>query len=164
MFIRTLSAGKTPWYRKAVCLFFMFCLTAGTLSIIGCKDEPDGSATVIGTWTSPYDMYLINKGNFVHDYGGQGEYNYSGIIKEFFAFDNASGIIYFEYDAPNAAAGKFNAVYYKELTAATVKMATAINGAPDYSNPATATLDEAKTKFTKEAVGTYVTMWGSYTK
>jgi hypothetical protein len=158
----TLPAGKTPWYKKAFFLFFMFCLTAGTLSFIGCKDEPDESAAIIGNWTSQYnDGYNINKNSFVYDDGGYG-YGYSGTIKEFVEFNSTSGIIYFEYDTPTEVAGKFNAIYYKNLTAATVEMGTASNA--DYSNPAVATLEEAKQTFTRETVGTYVTMWGTYTK
>jgi hypothetical protein len=164
-------------------LLVMLCLSSALF--IGCKDEPENKeepknpedpgyqldSRLIGTWEDQWggnadnaDGYIITATRvdyFFNGYGSEGV-QYGGTIEYVTTVSNA-GIIIIKYDnnAYNATlVGKFNAIYYEDLKAGvSVGMSTATN-LSDWSDPATSTLDEAKTTFTIGNTGNYIGMFG----
>ena len=130
--------------------------------------------TLRGEWvsippgsTTPADYYVIEADTlqYVFDDPEWGNFGYKGNIRFVSNYSSSSGIIIIEYTQGVSDPGKsFAGIYYRNLTNSTVQLANAIN--PDYSPADTATLNEAKTKFTRNKMDTYVS-WGvvqPYTK
>jgi hypothetical protein len=97
------------------------------------------------------------------DYGYAGDdntgTNFKGKIRFVSNYSSTSGVIIIEYTEkpayPLYNGLSFFAIYYRNLNAAWVQLANAIN--PDrQSAPDTATLEEAVAKFTRMNTGTYV--------
>jgi hypothetical protein len=133
---------------------------------VGCEHDVNTSGSIFGAWTSEYgDGYTITDSNVVYD-DGYGYFGFTGTVEAIVEINAESGIIYFAYVSAQddqGLVGKYNAIYYLDLTLTTAKMGTAAN--VDYSNPATDTLSEAKAKFTAGTVGIYLTSGGgAYTK
>jgi len=95
---------------------------------------------------------------------------YEGTIHSVTNFNTSSGVIIVEYTDGtyyDPDSNHFNATYYRDLSANSVQLAEAwdLSTSPA-SNAGTATLEEAKTKFTMGNEGNFVD-WGnvlSYTK
>ena len=110
---------------------------------------------------------MTNKSTFqyVFDDPEWGNFGFKGDIRFVSNYSSSSGVIIIELTQGASNPGKpFTGIYYRNLTSSTVQLANAIN--PDYSSADTATLDEAKTKFTRNKMDTYVS-WGivqPYTK
>jgi len=188
MFTSIIPVGKGVRRNKAASLLFAICIAAAVVFVAGCKDEPDEKGSLIGTWTSSAgDSYTI--GSTAVTYSDPykdtahtppwADASFQGTIRNNPSFENESGVIIIEYvtkptdgayDANyqltgpgTQPAGNFIAVYWKDLTTSSISLATATN-LTDYSNPATATLGEAETKFTIAKAGDFVGQWGAYSK
>jgi hypothetical protein len=133
--------------------------------LVGCNPNPSGP--ILGIWASTAgDGYTITIDKVVYD-DGFGYFGFDGTIENVAETNDVSGIIYFKYTSSQSdpeVIGKYNAVYYKDLTPDTAQIATASGLVAPYPNPATETLAEAKKKFTTGTVGDYVGFWGAYTK
>jgi hypothetical protein len=89
--------------------------------------------------------------------------NYKGIVRFVSNYSETSGVIIIEYtEKPSYAfynGNSFFGIYYRIIDNDTIQIANSIN--PDgLSAPDTATLNEAKEKFTRFNMGTYVN-WGT---
>jgi len=157
---------------KRVVRYVGFALIAGALvwGAASCETGSDSTGSVIqGTWLDPIpgDNYTITDTTVTYDDNyddPEYEMSFTGTIGDHTGFTQSSGIIYFQYTAPDDTnKNKYNALYWRALTGSSVELSVAIN--PDYSNPAVTTLQEAKTKFTLHNTGDWVTYWGGpYTK
>ncbi|MDR1174415.1 MAG: fibronectin type III domain-containing protein [Treponema sp.] len=146
----------------------------------------EGSSSIeslLGTWTSIYDdSYTITGTMLSYDdgYGGK----ISGTIRYINNFNAASRVIIIEYTeegkptyndydenfniiaGPFDPPGYFQGVYYKSLSAGSVQMGNATDASKSghLAAPETATLDEAKNKFTQDAASTFMSFYGTYSK
>jgi hypothetical protein len=122
------------------------------------------------TWSSSGDGYIIGTNNFQYtsDYDGA----FTGVISFVSNYSANSGVIIIKYtnppthliwetDQPFYDGKDFTAIYYQNLTGNTVQLATVVN-LVDYSSVNTASLEEAKAKFTRSQIGNYVGAWGTY--
>jgi hypothetical protein len=113
------------------------------------------NSRLIGSWRSDYDDgYVISDTALSYNAGYDSSFSFTGDIRYFKKFDDASGVIVIEYTAPptyNALPGAFFGIYYWGLTPARVYLAntTEINSVPPYAPPETATLEAAIAKFTQ---------------
>jgi hypothetical protein len=148
-----------------------------TLAVSGCNlygevggDYNNESNTLppllAGAWTAfyagvPLDGYTITDTEITYGDGGAGggSFDYTGTIRFVSNFDAASGVVIIEYTIPPSYPGynglSFFAVYYRDLSAGSVRLANATT-LSDFSAPDTATLEEAKAKFTRMSMGSYV--------
>jgi hypothetical protein len=186
MFTPIILARKGAWHKRAFSVVFAFCVAAAIVVFVGCKDEPDEKDNLIGTWTDATggDGYTISAKTLTYNGYADQEHNppyydtnFEGKIVNDPNLEGKNGVIIIEYTkkpidgvwennvctGPAAPLeGNFIAIYWKNLTAGSVDMAGAI--ATDYSNPATVTLQEAKTKFTIETANIYAIMYGAYSR
>jgi hypothetical protein len=120
-----------------------------------------------GKWRSysygnPSDGYTITDTEITYDDGSGGAWGmgYTGTIRFVSNYSSASGVIIIEYTIPPTYDGyngnDFFAIYYKELTATTMKMANTTLLNEGNTCPDTATLKEAVEKFTRMQMGNYV--------
>ena len=121
---------------------------------------PDG---LIGTWSfdgTNADRYTIDSDTIKHEMVWESDdYGFTGTISFVSNYSSSSGVIIFEYSSGDfITPGTYDAVYYRDLTPTTVKLADAIN-LNDFSSSATATLDQAVAKFTRGNWGKFVN-WG----
>jgi hypothetical protein len=136
--------------------------------------NPIPISTLYATWTSQYgDSYTISSSALSYDSGYGTEYNYEGDRINIVTFNNTNtaGVIIFRYTKttsstnPNPEVGTFTAVYYRNLTASSVDMATAnLGAAGNYETPTAKTLTAARAQFTVDKEGDYAGIYGSYTK
>jgi len=131
---------------------------------------PEAPSALRGSWAASYgDHYEITATTLTYHSESEptDQYYYcdEGTIRSVIIFDSTSGVIIVEYTASEYGdpAKPFNATYYRNLTATTVEMGTAVT-LSDYSPSGTATLAEAETKFTLGNAGDFIGQWGSYTK
>jgi len=172
------SLGRSKTLLKRAVLV---CLTLGLLWAVlaSCDSGTIGGddvnipgalpAELAGTWED-YDSFTIdtttNPATLEYDGGGWGDYQ--GTIVFVSNYDSKSGLIIVEYTTGAPDTGKpFHSIYYLNLTSGTVSLNNTWqdNGGGDY-NADTATLDEAKEKFTLGQMGNYmdVSQAPTYTK
>jgi hypothetical protein len=106
-------------------------------------------------------VYTITGETIEYGYGGENSIGtgFKGTIRFVSNYSSGSGIIIIEYTEkpayPLYNGLDFFGIYYRNLNTDSVQLANAAN-LPDYSAPDTATLDEAKGKFTRIKMGLYV--------
>jgi len=169
--------------KKGFFAAFVFVLLTGFL--IGC-DSNQGTAAgenmlpngLLGRWVDPAfgDGYELTRSSgterlveFFPDFGEPGDVNFvpgsinEGIIRHVIVLTNTAGIIITEHtgnNIPNPSL-PFGAVSYRNLTAASVEMATAWElSAVPMVRALAANLDEAKEKFTADTILNYIGFWG----
>ena len=174
-----MSSFLSSFPKKFLNAVFVLVLLAAVL--VSCDsniaDDTNDEGTLpeglIATWSSIWgDGYRIGKTDFQYtsDYGDA----YAGTIEFVSNYSNNSGVIIIKYSTPPANliygteqpfynGNDYTAVYYRNLTNAEVDLARAIN-LIDFSSVDTATLNEAKSKFTRGKMGDYVGAWGSYNR
>ena len=145
-------------------------------AVIGCASNitDDGTNTqgtlpeqLRGEWVftplgsdSPADYYIINENTLQYvmddpDYGS----DFTAPIRFVSNYSGDSGVIIIEYTQGYIFGAKyddeypFTGIYYKNLSGNTVQLANAYDG---NGRTETATLDEAKAKFTRNKMDTYV--------
>jgi hypothetical protein len=111
----------------------------------------------------PAEIYTITGDTIEYGYGGgESDTGFSGIIRFVSNYSSDSGIIIIEYtEKPSYLLFNgldFFGIYYRNLREDSVQIANAIN-LDDNSAPDTATLEEAKARFTRMKMGLYVN-WG----
>ncbi|MDR2080104.1 MAG: hypothetical protein LBP74_10330 [Treponema sp.] len=147
---------------------FLFTLTA---LLPGCKHEPDPfvddgklNSGLIGTWKASgendygswSDTYTIKtaQGSAIGIISHPEGYSWkNATIVHVFNFNETSGCLIVKYTAGNAV--KYSAVYFKNLSDASVLLGDAFGPPPGYLDPAVDTLDEAITKFAPENASAY---------
>jgi hypothetical protein len=152
-----------------------FLVVFPVLVFFGCDlyGKPGGDDTNIegglpsslrGRWAfppeNPSELYTVTADTVEYGYGdGSSPMDFKGTIRFVSNYSAGSGVIIIEYtERPTYEAYNglsFFAVYYQELRADSVELANATNLA-DYSAPDTATLEEAKAKFTRGRMGSFV--------
>ncbi|GHV62919.1 hypothetical protein AGMMS49587_11230 [Spirochaetia bacterium] len=161
---------KNVFYRFAV-----LCLVMGALSFVGCGDGA-GGGNLIGTWTSTFgESYTITTDTVTYDAGAMGaEFSYAGTIRNAPNFANPYGIIIIEYTQkptyydygpapdyaktnPHIPVNNFQAIYWKDLTTASVGLAQT-------NEEEKATLSDATAAFTLDNESTYISYYGGYSK
>ncbi|MFP3089489.1 hypothetical protein LQZ21_04090 [Treponema sp. TIM-1] len=159
MFSPHLLFRRSLLLRKALPLFFLLCLVMGSVLFSSCDwsgGDSGGGGTLTGTWSSGSDGYEITSTTltYISDYG----YGFIGNIRDRIEFSPTSGVIIVEYTTPPTAynpPGKFQGVYYKDLTANSVKLGSAYTVA-DYTVPVeVTTLALAREKFKLENIALY---------
>ena len=106
------------------------------------------------------DGYIITGTTVEYFYDkGSSPTDYKGTIEFVSNYNSNSGLIIIEYTVKPTYSGYNNgdyfAVYYRNLGTNSVQLANTTT-LPDYSCPDTATLEEAKAKFTRMTMGNYV--------
>ncbi len=125
---------------------FAAMMFVAVLSFAGCKQQPEETPTIYGTWMSQYD-----EGYKITDTTIEYIDNFYGFGWEAELVEVADPYIYYK------ASGKYSAVAYKELSKDSCKFATAYKA--DGKSPVD-TLEEAKTEFT---IGNkYFEIYGTY--
>ena len=116
-------------------------------------------ASITGIWSfdgTDADRYTISAGTIRHEMVYEEvDYGFSGTIDFVSNYSTDSGVIIFK----DSADDKFKAVYYRDLTANTVRLADAYTG---FILAETITLEDAIAKFTRGNWGDYVD-WGIVT-
>ena len=174
---------RSRFFKQNVWFAGLSLVLGAALALAGCSNSNNDVtfAWISGTWNSAQsDGYVITGGHL--SYGYSGTISYQGNIQYVEYFTPDSGVIIFEYDAngkpqyyegydenynpignPQDPPGDFIAVYFKNLTASTGQFATAY----DASKPLgceVGTLAAAKDTFTLQALDSFVSYWGGYTK
>ncbi|WP_062328015.1 hypothetical protein [Treponema endosymbiont of Eucomonympha sp.] len=156
---------------------FALCLAASAALFVGCKnnvndnsfaDSHELNAKLIGEWKfeyeGGYELYAITTTTFVYG-GASGEAGYSetfsGTIEYASNFSDNGVIIVQSDNLPDyfgESGNQYLGIYYRDLTAKTVKIAnpTDLNHTDGYGPTATDTLDGAKAKFTVDAAVDFV--------
>ncbi|GHU93584.1 hypothetical protein FACS189479_05170 [Spirochaetia bacterium] len=151
---------KNALLRNAFSLFAVFALVMGALSFVGCNDDSGFvddhklNSGLIDDWkytfAEGYDQYMIDATKLVYtfNYGGVTT-SFTGSIEYIYNFSETAGVIIVQYTAYNlgygATVGQYQGVYFRDLTALTVKLGSAY--ASDYSVVEVADLAAAKEKF-----------------
>jgi hypothetical protein len=167
MFSPDSFSKKALLAKRAFSLFFLLCLVTGAAVFIGCQSEDDDTfvddhnlnSGLEGTWllsgTYP-DGYTITinsdgkTGTIEHNPGGFSWQN--ATIEYVYNFNETSGSLIIKRED-----GKYSAVFFNDLSAATVRLGDAFDPTPpDYPDPAVDALEEAKTKFGPE----HANEWG----
>ncbi|MDR2362901.1 MAG: hypothetical protein LBD65_00590 [Spirochaetaceae bacterium] len=154
------SSVRKRFLVKNVLPFFALCLVMGSALFSSCDWWSGGEDhfSLIGTWRSDYDGYEITGTTMTYiDNSGYG-YGFTGTIREFVEFTGASGVILVEYTTPPTAytpPGNFQGVYYKDLTANSVKLGNAYNVANPTTQVEVASLALAREKFKLANIGLY---------
>lgn len=145
--------------QKGFPLFFALCLVMGSALFSSCDwGGGTGDYSLVGKWSSGSDGYEITDTTMI--YTGYTGYSFKAKIHEIIEFDPAaiSGVIIVEYTTKPTAytpPGNFQGVYYKDLTAKSVKLGSAYTAA-DYTNPVeVSTLAAAREKFKKDNIALY---------
>jgi len=148
------------------------CLTLGLLWAVfaGCDTGTLGEddvnipgtlpAGLAGTWMTEYDSFAIDTttspATLEYGDGGFG-FGYKGNIVFVSNYDSRSGLIIIEYTAGVPDIGKpFHAIYYLNLSSGTVELNNTSDATREDWNADTATLNEARTKFTRGKMGNYI--------
>jgi len=155
-------------------LFFTIAL----FLFFSCDTEPDNKGNLNGTWASAFDSYKIDiltdkieyTGNYKADIVNSPDYNaeHGVLIIKFtwyyeteYSWDPPYDIISEgETDAYN---GKYGAVYWRNLTDASVQMADAYDTVT-FTHAMFDDLSAAQSNFTLDKTGDYISVWGSYAK
>jgi hypothetical protein len=175
MFSRIFSRRKGVSAGKALPLFLALCFVMGAAFFSGCAMEADGGGSIYGVWKSSWgETWIITPMTVTRD-------TYTGTIVNAPDFGASAGVIiikytkkpqYYDYDlnyppnitgGPYPPPGDYYAIYWKELTAASVELADAWN-IPDFSHngaPETKTLNDAEKKFTLDNVALYVAQYSA---
>jgi hypothetical protein len=176
MFSRIFSRRRGVFARKALPFFLALCFVTGAALFSGCAmDGGDGGGSIYGSWKSSFgETWTITPVTVTGD-------AYAGTIVNNPDFGASAGVIiikyttkpqYYDFDSnppydvtggPYDPPGDYYAIYWKELTAASVEIANAwditdfsYNGAPE-----TKTLEEAEKKFTLDNVALYVSLYST---
>ncbi|MDR2759063.1 MAG: hypothetical protein LBB78_06765 [Spirochaetaceae bacterium] len=158
MFSPHSSLRKSFWVKRIFPLFFVVCLVMGSALFSSCdwNGGDSGGGSLTGTWNSGSDGYEIT--NTTLKYIGVAGYSFTSNIREIIEFDRTSGVIIVQYIThPTAYSppGNFQGVYYKDLTASSVKLGSAY----DVANPGTpveaTSLPLAREKFKQENIALY---------
>jgi hypothetical protein len=168
--------GKPPSARPPLRAFFALALV---LLLFGCElygtvggdnaniqgSLPDllrGEwAYLPGTSGAPSDGYIINGDliEYVYHREGGSEMDFKGKIVFVSNYSSGSGLIIIEYTVPPSYpdynGNAFCAVYYRNLKSNSVQVANTTTF-PGNTCADTATLEEAKAKFTRMTMGNYV--------
>jgi hypothetical protein len=148
---------KSLWLKSVFSLFFVVCLVMGSTLFSGCDwNGGEDHFSLTGTWNSGYDGYVITPAAMIYtdDYG----YGFTANIREIVEYSHNSGVILVEYTTlPTAYTppGRFQGVYYKDLTAKSVKLGSAYNAASPGTPVEVTTLALAKEKFKLENIALY---------
>jgi len=146
------------------------------------KSWLDGSR-LEGTWESPQggDSFIINMGTLQLEYddGGWGM-DYSGNIQGIMLFNasGTAGVIFIEYSetgkptdwdwsdsdnpVPIPVEGDFVGIFFRNLTSTSGQFAAPAD--KNFRTPAQTTLEQAKSAFTEDTAGNYVSVWVTYEK
>jgi hypothetical protein len=148
-------------------LFFFSCELYGKPGGDDTNIEGKLPSGLLGQWAfpkeNPSELYSITADTVQYGYGnGSSPMDFKGTIRFVSNYSGDSGVIIIEYTDPPSYE-KYNdrpffAIYYWNLLPNSVQLANATT-LPDYSAPDTATLEEAKAKFTRGKRGNYVD-WG----
>jgi hypothetical protein len=150
-------------FGKAFPLVLGLCLLAGALGLTGCpmeESDPDFGndlGSLIGNWSSGTDGYEISETVLQYDDGLAAGSQYDGMdftgsIEYHKKFSETAGVIIVKYITPpnGSASGKYQGVYYKDLSATKVTMGNAFTVADYTQRVEVGSLEEAKTKFASE--------------
>jgi hypothetical protein len=166
MFTRTFSFGRNRALRLAVSLVLALGLVAGALSLAGCGEEGK-TGNLVGTWKNIYKpgepeefITTISITDSAVDYEG----TYKATIENDPDFEAKSGVLiikFTEYTFDPDNVGKYSGLYWKDLKPSSVAFADAYGPEKDPDtgfklHNIVATLEEARTKYTKDTVGNFV--------
>jgi hypothetical protein len=172
-----------PYKRILSLLLIALC---AVLVFVGCPTEPEEEEIILfRTWKSTFGDSYVLKTDTLEYAGDSGSYKGAVRAINFFTADMKSGVIiyeyldgqdqkYYDYDpdtfektgGPVDPPGKFNAAYFSDLTASTIKLGGAYSLTENGGHGCEATsLEAALTKFnSQDAAQTYCGTPGTYTK
>jgi hypothetical protein len=151
-------------------VFLVLCLCLGAGLFTGCDtgatpplEIPGNIAPLVGYWDSGTgDGYIITAATL--EYYGYTDARFTSKVREVINFDASSGVIIVEYTTTPIGVGyvptdNFLGIYYRNLTANSVKLANSYTVANWLTPVETATLDQALAKFTLANVDLFVNNW-----
>jgi hypothetical protein len=155
------------FFAFAVILLFSRCEIYGKVG--GDDTNIEGALPYLlqGEWAyiptasgAPADGYIITNNTIEYAYdNGSSPTDYKGTIEFVSNYSSGSGLIIIKYTAKPAYSGYNNndyfAIYYRNLRTNSVQLANT-TALPAYTCADTATLEEAKAKFTRMTAGNYV--------
>lgn len=148
-----------------------FVLLALVTVIAGCSSDTSDSGNLNGVWVSAYDKYTVDVSAKTVMYGDDFGSYCVGAIENSPNYEADHGVLIVNFsslalygtDYSDLLLPGYGAVYWSELKAGSVKMATALD-LITYAPVIFGTIDEAKANFTFDKVNDYIGMWGTYTK
>jgi hypothetical protein len=166
---RSQSYYSTSFNNKFKILFLLL-----TFLFIGCSQNGSpstnetGGVTLNGSWISEFDDgYIINlsASTLKYDDGGYGT-GYDGTIVEIVKFNNSgtAGVILIKYinkpfyfATEDQPAGDYIGIYFRKLTSKQGEFSTPYT--EEDPIPAKTSFEEAKTSFTEDKTGDYISFW-----
>jgi hypothetical protein len=164
-----LSRNRLSWARGGIfTLLLALSFVCATLAFTGCEhnvnqtftDDHELNSGLIGTWKMAgdgwSDTYIITDDSVSHP-DGFSPYN-NAKIEYVYNFNKTSGCIIARY-TDGSDTGKYNAVYFKDLSKDSVLLGDAYDTSISYPNDndsSVATLEEAKQRFSPANAS----MWG----
>jgi hypothetical protein len=156
------------FFALAVIILFSGCELYGMVGGDDTNIEGALPSLLQGEWAyipassgSPGDGYIITGNNIEYVYHGTDNIgaDFKGTAVFVSNYNSSSGLIIIQYTVPPTYSGyngnSFCAVYYRNLRSQSVQLANATT-LPLNTCSDTATLEEAKVKFTRMTVGDYV--------
>jgi hypothetical protein len=158
-----------------------FILLAMTAIMTGCNTDPEPDLVpgpsgtslpdgLLGKWATSVDSFLITRSSGIetveYDDGGYG-YGYKGTVRFVSQFDNSTGVIIIqltEFSPSQERSKPYHAIYYLDfkpgdsisLNNTSILSVAYDPDKPTANNADTATLEEAKEKFTRDRIFEYV--------
>ena len=119
----------------------------------------------VGLWATDFDRYNITNSSLDYFAEGWGEEWPPVILKGSIAravdFSSTAGVLIIMItEASSNTVGRYTAVYYRDYTSASIRLATAIGSAPDFLPVEADSLSAALGLFTAENSSVHVIDWG----
>ena len=158
-----LSSSAYALYLRFLAVLFCLTLLFGSCSM-GNDEMEDTGFIPMGLWTTSFDRYEINNGFLDYFAEGWGEDWPPGILKGNIAravdFSSTAGVLIIRVtEASSNTVGRYTGVYYRDYAGASIRLATAIGPAPDYSPVEAASLSAALSLFTVDNSNLHVIDW-----
>jgi hypothetical protein len=176
------SGGKIRAFGRVLSLFLALGLVIGALSLLGCDLDDDDdfvddhqlNSRLVGNWKLHYEGSYESGGETI-EYSGDEEYkidaiaktitlndtgsfsSFTGSIEYVYNFSETAGVLIIKYteNTDDTKKNKYSAVYFRNLTATTVKLGAPYD-ASDTSAPVEVdSLAAAKEKFKPANISLY---------
>ena len=172
-FFNPLSPGllRKKITRSLFALFAVSCLSA-VLFLSGCTMDPDKPKNLVGEWTTDFDSYTITDTRLEYFMEGtewEGTQFPDTVLKGDIVlavdFSSTSGVLIIRITEATTGntVGKYTGVYYRDYTGSSIRLATAIGPAPDFSPMEADSLEAARTLFTVDNIDLHILNWAGIT-
>ena len=169
-FFNPLSPGslRKKITRSLFALLVMSCLSAA-LFLAGCTMDPDKPKNLVGEWTTDFDSYTITDTRLEYFMDNSAWELPNTVLKGDIVlavdFSSTSGVLIIRITEATTGntVGKYTGVYYRDYTGSSIRLATAIGPAPDFSPMEADSLEAARTLFTVDNIDLHILNWAGIT-